>query len=148
MIPVATAMSLFAHGSHDEARFVRYALDSARFILLLLIPAVAAVFLFGDKVLLLFGSAYSEEGTRLLWLLAASTLPMTVNFLFFSVRRVQQRMTGVIASTAWILAVTMGLGALLLPRMGLLGAGVGWFAAQSSVALVLLARLALNHRLM
>lgn len=147
MIPVATALSLFAHGSHDEARLVRYALDSARFILLLLIPAVAAVFLFGGKVLLLFGSAYSEEGTRLLWLLAASTLPMTVNFLFFSVRRVQQQMAGVVASTAWILAVTMGLGALLLPTMGLLGAGVAWFAAQSSVALVLLTRLALDRRL-
>ncbi|MDQ7839593.1 MAG: hypothetical protein RDU83_01040 [bacterium] len=43
---------------------------------------------------------------------------MTVNFLFFSVRRVQQRMAGVVASTAWILAVTMGLGALLLRRQG------------------------------
>lgn len=73
---------------------------------------------------------------------------MTVNFLFFSVRRVQQKMAGVVGSTLCILVVTMGLSVLLLPRMGLLGAGLGWFAAQSSVALVLLARLAFDRRLL
>jgi hypothetical protein len=80
-------------------------------------------------------------------LLALSTLPLTVNFLYFSVRRVQQRMAGVIASTMWILLVTLGLSVLLLPRVGLRGAGVAWFAAQSSVAGVILARYLVNPRL-
>ena len=148
MIPHAVSLSLFAHGSNDEGQLFRHTLGSARFTLGLLVPAIAGVLLLGDKILLLFGRAYSEQATGLLWILALATVPMTANFLFFSVRRVQQKMAGVVGSTLCILVVTMGLSVLLLPRMGLLGAGLAWLAAQSSVALVLLARLALNRRLM
>jgi len=146
MIPWAVSASLFAHGSHDEEQLVRYALESGRAILLLLVPAVALLLLLGDRVLLLFGKAYSAEGTRLLQLMALATLPLAVNFLFFSVRRVRRRMAPVVASTAWILAVTLGLSVLLLPRVGLVGVGVAWLAAQSSVAIVLVVRYVFSGR--
>jgi O-antigen/teichoic acid export membrane protein len=142
MVPWAVSASLFAHGSHDEGQLVRYAMESGRAILLLLVPAVAVLILLGDRVLLLFGRAYSSEGTRLLQILALSTLPLAVNFLFFGVRRVQRRMAGVVASTLGILIVTMGLSVLLLPRIGLVGAGVAWLVAQASVAAVILGRFA------
>jgi len=145
MIPTAISMSLFAHGSHDATDLVRRGIEAAKVSLALLAPALVGVFLFGEKVLLIFGRAYSEEGTRLLWVLALSTLPLTVNFLYFSVRRVQQRMGGVIVSTVWILIVTLGLSVLLLPRIGLLGAGVAWLVAQASVAALLLGRFAFNR---
>jgi len=145
MIPTAFAMSLFAHGSHDATDLVRRAVEAGKVSLGLLAPALVAVFLWGGKVLWIFGRAYSVEGTRLLWVLAVSTLPLTVNFLYFSVRRVQQRMAGVVASTLWILLVTLGLSGLLLPRLGLMGAGVAWFAAQASVAAVILGRAALSR---
>lgn len=146
MIPTAVALSLFAQGSHDESGLVRHALVSARFTLALLVPAIAGVFLFGGKVLLLFGRAYSEQGTRLLWVFALATLPLAVNFLFFSVRRVQQRMGAVIAATAWILVATLAVSVILLPRIGLEGAGVAWFSAQASAAVVILARFFLGRR--
>jgi O-antigen/teichoic acid export membrane protein len=146
MIPWAVSASLFAHGSHDEGELIRYTLESGRAILLLLVPAVAAVFLLGDEVLLLFGRAYSVDGTRLLQVLALSTLPLAVNFLFFSVRRVQRRMAAVVACTGWILVATLGLSIILLPRAGLVGAGVAWLAAHSSVAIVLIARYVLSSR--
>ena len=57
----------------------------------------------------------------------------------------QQRMGGVIVSTVWILIVTLGLSVLLLPRIGLLGAGVAWLVAQASVATLLLGRFAFNR---
>lgn len=140
MIPHAVSLSLFAHGSHDEGDLLRYTLGSARFTLGLLVPAIAGVFLLGDKVLLLFGQAYSEQATRLLWVLALATVPMTANFLFFSVRRVQRKMAGVVGSTLCILVVTLGLAVLLLPRMGLLGAGLAWLAAQTLMAAVITVR--------
>lgn len=43
----------------------------------------------------------------------------------------------IVACTVWIVGTTLGLSLVLLPRMGLLGAGVAWFAAQISVALTL-----------
>jgi len=145
MIPTAIAMSLFAHGSHDATDLVRRAVEAGKVSLALLAPALMGVVLVGGKVLLIFGQAYSDEGTHLLWVLALSTLPLTVNFLYFSVRRVQQRMGGVVASTLWILLVTLGLSVLLLPRVGLVGAGIAWFVAQASVAALLLGRFALNR---
>jgi O-antigen/teichoic acid export membrane protein len=143
MIPTAISMSLFAHGSHDATDLIRRAIEAAKVSLAVLAPALVVTFALGRKVLLIFGRAYSEEGTRLLWVLAATTLPLTVNFLYFSIRRVQRRMTGVIASTLWILVVTLGLSVLLLPKYGLTGVGVAWFVAQTSVAAVILGRFAL-----
>jgi O-antigen/teichoic acid export membrane protein len=145
MVPTAVSMSLFAHGSRDETDLFQRAFESARFSLLLLAPAIVGIFLFGRKVLLIFGKAYSDAGTTLLWMLALSVLPLAVNYLFFSVRRVQQRMSGVIAGTVWVLIVTLGLSIILLPRIGLFGTGIAWFAAQTSLALVILARFALSR---
>ncbi len=146
MIPTAVSLSLFSHGSHDDGLILHHVFESGKFTLWLLVPSIAAVFLLGGKLLLLFGKLYSGEATRLLWMLALGTLPLTVNFLFFSVRRVQQRMGAVLVSAVWILSVTLGLSALLLPRMGLFGVGVAWFVAQASVALTILTRYALGHR--
>jgi O-antigen/teichoic acid export membrane protein len=145
MVPTAVSMSLFAHGSRDETDLFQRTFESARFSLLLLAPAIAGIFLFGGKVLLIFGRVYSDAGTRLLWMLALSALPLTVNYLFFSVRRVQQRMSVVIAGTVWVLMVTLGLSVFLLPKVGLFGAGIAWFTAQTSLALVILGRFALNR---
>ncbi len=140
MIPMAASMSLFAHGSRDATDLTQRAVESARFSLVLLIPAILGILLIGGRVLWIFGRAYSEAGTRLLWILALSTLPLTVNYLYFSVRRVQQRLAEVVAGTAWVLGVTLGLTVILLPRVGLLGPGIAWFAAHVSLAAVILGR--------
>lgn len=146
MIPVAVSLSLFAHGAQDEEFLIQHTLRSAKFALVLLVPTIASIFIMGGRLLSLFGKAYADQATQLLWILALSTLPMTVNFIFFGVRRVQQRMGGVITSSAWILGVTVALSAILLPRIGLLGAGAAWFTAQTSTAIVVLGRYMLSKR--
>ncbi len=148
MVPMAVSLSLFAHGSHDKGQLFEHTLQSGRLAALLLIPAIGAIFLFGGKVLLLFGKPYSEQATRLLWVLALSTLPMTANSLFFSVSRVLQRMGRVIAWTSWILGVTLVLSFLLLPRMGVLGCGVAWLSAHTSAATFILIRYARSRTVM
>jgi O-antigen/teichoic acid export membrane protein len=145
MVPIAASMSLFAHGSRNATDIIRSAVQSARFSLVLLVPAIVGIFLIGGKVLLIFGRAYSDAGTRLLWILALSTLPLAVNYLYFSVRRVQQRMAGVVAGAVWVLVITLALTLILLPRVGLPGAGIAWFAAQASLAAVILGRFVLNR---
>lgn len=146
MVPTAVSMVLFAHGSHDATDLSERAVESGRLALLLLCPAVAGVVAFGRMVLSAFGPAYAQQGTPLLWVLALSTFPLTVNVLFFGVRRVHQKMAGVVGASAWILVLTLGLAALVVPRLGPLGAGVAWFAAQTSVASVLMARYVILHR--
>lgn len=145
MIPTAASLVVFAHGSADAAHLPTRLLEGGRLALVLLVPAVAAVLVGGDRLLWVFGPAYARQGTRLLSLLALSALPLTVNVLFFSIRRVQQRMAGVVACAAWILAATLGLSVVLLPGMGLAGVGIAWLLAQTSSAVVLGGRLLLRR---
>lgn len=142
MIPMAASMSLFAHGSHDATDLTQRAIEGARLSLVLLVPAIVGILLLGGTILLIFGRAYADAGTRLLRILALSTLPLAVNYLYFGVRRVQKRMAGVVAGAIWVLIVTAGLSVVLLPRIGLFGAGIAWFVAQASLAAVVLVRFA------
>jgi len=113
---------------------------SLRLALWLTAPAVIGAWVFGDKLLLLFGRGYSAAGTQTLWLLVAAAVPVTVNVLFFAVCKVQKRMRAVVAGMAWTLAVTLGVSVLLLPRAGLVGVGAAYFVAQGSLAVAVLAR--------
>ncbi len=140
MIPTAVALSLFAHGSSGTRGLVPLIRESFWLTLGLLSPALGIVWLLGRQLLLLFGRSYSAEATPLLWLLALATVPFALNTLFFAVRKVQQRMRGFVAAMAWILLATLGLSALLLPRLGVTGVGVAWLIAQTSVAIAVLAR--------
>ncbi len=139
VIPMAVSLSLFAHGSHNESKLAQLTFGSLRFSLGLLVLAVGIVFVFGGRLLLVFGKAYSTQATELLWLLALSAFPIAVNSLYFSVRRVQNRMGHVLICMGLILAVTLGLSVVLLPRVGLIGAGVAWLAAQCAAAALIAA---------
>jgi len=108
-----------------------------KLVLLLLVPAIILVFLIGDKVLLLFGRAYSENATRLLWILAVSALPQSINYIYFGVKRVQKKMKDVIWLTALIAVCTLVLSWVLLPRMGILGAGIASLISQGIAALLI-----------
>ena len=66
MIPVAASLALFAEGSHNEEQLGREIRRSLKLILVILIPAVVILLLVGDKVLLFYGRAYSENAARLL----------------------------------------------------------------------------------
>ena len=140
VIPITVSLALFAEGSHAEERLRQEVKRSVKFIVPILVPAVLILFLLGDKLLLLFGEAYSQSATRLLWIVALSALPLSINLVYFSIRRVQKRMKGVIVLSACIAIATLAMNAILLPRMGIIGAGLGWLIAQSLVAVVVVYR--------
>lgn len=129
-IPRAVSSSLFAEGSHNAEKLGRDIRRSMKLILLTLIPAIAIIFLLGDKILLLFGKAYFENATKLLWVLALSGLPLGLNYIYFGAKRVEMKMKSVIALSAFIAVATLALSFLLLPRIGILGAGVSHLVAQ------------------
>ena len=132
-IPVTVSFSLFAEGSHSEEQ-LGHNIDRSLRLLLVLVPVIAIVFLAGERVLALFGSAYAENATTLLWVLAVSAIPVGLNHTYFTVKRVQKRMRGVIGLSAFIAVVTMVLSYLLLPRVGIIGAGIGWLIPQAILA--------------
>jgi len=141
LIPRSTSLSLFAEGSHDEEGLTRYVRRSLKFSFLVLVPLIIIVFVIGDKILLLFGEGYSQEATRLLWILAVSSLPIAINFIYFTKKRVEKRMRSVIGLTALTVVIVLGLSYFLLPVMGIMGAGIGWLAGNGVVTLVIMGSL-------
>ena len=139
-IPTAISASLFAEGSHKDASLPHDIKRSLKFIALLALPAAALLMALGDKLLLVFGRQYSQEGTGLLWLLSPSVLPLSLNALYLAAARVKKKMREVIVITAAIAVSTLGLSYILLPRLGILAPGAGWLAGQTLVALALLPR--------
>lgn len=136
MISTAVSFSLFAEGSHAEEQLEQAVKKSLKFSVPILILAVLILLLLGDRILLLFGAAYSQSATRLLWIVAASALPLSVNQIYFSIKRVEKRIRSVISLSAFIAITTLALSYILLPQIGIIGAGISWLIAQSLAAAV------------
>lgn len=139
-IPRSVSFALFAEASHNAEKLGQYVNRSLKFSFSLLIPAIIIIFLVGDKILLLFGKGYSEQATQLLWILALSALPTAVNYAYYTKKRVEKQMKTVLSLSVLSLAITLGLSYLLLPAMGIIGAGIAWLASRGLVSLVIMGR--------
>ncbi len=137
MIPAAISTSLFAEGSNKEEGLGHNALRSLKLIFLLLIPAVILAVALADKLLLLFGGDYSQNGTNLLRLVAVSSLPGAVNAVYFSMKRVQKKTKVIVGFAAFSGVTTIVLSYILLPYAGIAGAGIASLTVQSCVTLVI-----------
>ncbi len=136
VIPIGTSQSLYAEGTHHQEGLGREVRKSLKISLVLMVPSLIVLLALSDKILWLFGHAYSENTTRLIWIIAPSVIPMSIIFIYLSIKRVQKRMKSAVALTAFMTVVTLGLSYLLLPGMGILGAGLAWLAGQAGAALI------------
>jgi O-antigen/teichoic acid export membrane protein len=134
MISYATGSSLLAEGSLDPERLGANTVRAMRFMLLLLVPAIALVFLLGDRVLAWFGTDYSKEAFPLLRVLSVSGIPLAINTIYVTQKRIQRKMWPVICIYAFVAVCTVGVGYALMERMDLLGIGVAWLASNCLVA--------------
>ncbi|MCK4723248.1 MAG: oligosaccharide flippase family protein, partial [Dehalococcoidia bacterium] len=88
-VPLSTSFSLFAEGSYDEQTLGQNTRRSLVFTFAIVVPAILLIILIGDKLLLLFNPAYAENATSLLRVLAISALPVSLNNIYFGVKRVE-----------------------------------------------------------
>lgn len=135
VISGAVTTSLFTEGSHDQENFRLNVIRSIKFILLLLIPAIIGLFLFGDKILLLFGKTYSKNATALLWLFGISSIPLAINQLYMTVKRVQIDIKPIIYINSFITFFIIGGSYLLMSEIGLIGIGIAWVLGHGIAAL-------------
>jgi O-antigen/teichoic acid export membrane protein len=134
MISYATGSSLLAEGSLDPERLGANTARAMRFMLLLLVPAIVLVFLLGDRVLAWFGRDYSDNAFPLLRVLSISGIPIALNTIYVTQKRIQRKMRPVICIYAFVAVCTVGVGYALMERMDLLGIGVAWLASNCVVA--------------
>ena len=102
--------------------------------------AVGTFFL-GDLVLRLFGGEYVDRSSTVLKLLAASTPLAAVTNIYLGVERVRGRMGYLVAVSAVVAVVMLGVTGGLVPRVGIEGAGYGVLAGYGAGALASLALL-------
>jgi len=135
MVPMSVSTSLFAEGCHDEKELLGNTWRSLRLAFAILTPLIIALLFFSAPLLRVFGAEYAGHSTRLLQLLSLSLLPMTVNQVYFSILRVQKRLKALTILNGVIAVVTLAVTYPLLPHMGTMGAGIGWLASETAVAL-------------
>ena len=135
MISYATNFSLLAEGSYQPEKLRSNVIQSTKFIFLLLIPIILVIFFFGDLLLSFFGEAYSKEGLKLLWILAFSGIPLALNTIYITTKRIQKQVKPIIYIYIFIALFTIGVGYVLMRGMGLVGIGVAWILSNSIVTL-------------
>ena len=138
-IPGAISQSLFAEGSHFEDKLRENVIKSLKFTFLLLVPAVIILILVGKWLLLAFGTGYSSNALKLLWILSLSSLPLAINHLYTSILRVEGRIKELIAIWGFIALSVLLASYLIMPATGIVSIGYAWLGARAIVAIYILA---------
>jgi O-antigen/teichoic acid export membrane protein len=129
VISVAVATSLFAEISHDHGSLRTSARRSIKLIAVLLVPGIAIVAVAGREVLGILGPHY-REGYELLLILTVASIPDAITNVYVSVLRAQRRFRIATVLTCGMAVLAIVLTIVLLPPLGIVGAGIAWASSQ------------------
>ncbi len=124
LLAINMGASLTVEGSHDPARLAENCRAALRRMAKLMVPVCLLLFLLAPYVLRVFGRGYADAATPLLRWFAVGAALRVVMEVYFAVLRAQSRTAGLAYLQGLLCALVLGLTLVLLPRMGLVGAGV------------------------
>ncbi|MGW5125156.1 lipopolysaccharide biosynthesis protein [Streptomyces sp. NPDC004069] len=133
LLAINMGASLTVEGSHDPARLAANTRAALKRMARIMLPICGLLFLLAPYILHVFGEGYAHAATPLLRWFAVGALLRVVMETYFAVLRAQSRTAGLAWLQGLLCALVLGLTVLLLPRMGLTGAGV---AEISSLAVI------------
>ncbi|MFJ5263030.1 lipopolysaccharide biosynthesis protein [Streptomyces sp. NPDC088387] len=133
LLAINMGASLTVEGSHDPARLAANTRAALRRMARIMLPVAAVLFFGAPWILGVFGGGYADAATPLLRWFAVGAVLRVVMETYFAVLRAQSRTAGLAWMQGLLCALVLGLTLLLLPRMGLTGAGV---AEISSLAVI------------
>ncbi|MFF4757957.1 lipopolysaccharide biosynthesis protein [Streptomyces sp. NPDC001292] len=133
LLAINMGASLTVEGSHDPARLAANTRAALKRMVRIMLPICGLLFLLAPYILHVFGEGYAHAATPLLRWFAVGALLRVVMETYFAVLRAQSRTAGLAWLQGLLCVLVLGLTVLLLPRMGLTGAGV---AEISSLAVI------------
>ncbi|MFJ3305800.1 lipopolysaccharide biosynthesis protein [Streptomyces sp. NPDC086549] len=133
LLAINMGASLTVEGSHEPARLAANTRAALRRMARLMLPICGLLFVGAPWILGVFGTGYADAATPLLRWFAVGALLRVVMETYFAVLRAQSRTAGLAWLQGLLCVLVLGLTLLLLPRMGLTGAGV---AEISSLAVI------------
>ncbi|WP_374213575.1 lipopolysaccharide biosynthesis protein [Streptomyces sp. G1] len=136
LLAINMGASLTVEGSHDPARLSVFTRAALKRMAKIMVPVAAVLFVGAPWILGVFGSGYADAATPLLRWFAVGGLLRVVMETYFAVLRAQSRTAGLAWLQGLLCALVLGLTLLLLPRMGLTGAGVAEIVALAVIVAI------------
>ncbi|MEV3854629.1 lipopolysaccharide biosynthesis protein [Streptomyces sp. NPDC050095] len=124
LLAINMGASLTVEGSHDPAKLAANTRAALRRMAQIMVPLCGLMFLLAPFILAVFGQDYADAATPLLRCLAVCAALRVVMETYFAVLRAQSRTSGLAWLQGLLCLLVLGLTLILLPRMGLTGAGV------------------------
>jgi O-antigen/teichoic acid export membrane protein len=125
-IAPAISNALFAEGAHAPDRLGEHLRRAVKYILLLAGPPALVLLVAGRQILGILGPVYAEEGATLLVILVGAAAFDSVLQLALAVMRVRHQLRQAAIATWFTLIAAIASTWVLLPPLGIEGAGVGW----------------------
>jgi O-antigen/teichoic acid export membrane protein len=139
IIPTAIGTSLFAEGSNEPRNLRHNIIRAFKFILVILIPAILVILFFGKQILFLFGKEYVDSSLKLLWILALSSIPMSIVNICAVILRIQVKIKQLILIFLGITSLILAGSYFAINYFGLIGVGFIWTATFGIVAVIIIA---------
>ena len=136
MVSTSVATALFSEGSYTTNDLLKKVRASAVIICALLCPILLILFFGGRTILSIFGERYAEHGLSLLMVLMVGAVPDGITNIYVSFLRVQGRLRSAALLNVGMAILALVLAWILLPKVGVSGAGWAWLIAQSCGSLV------------
>lgn len=141
LLAINMGASLTVEGAHDPSRLAANTRAALRRMARLMLPVCAVMFFGAPWILAVFGQGYADAATGLLRWFAVGSLLRVVMETYFAVLRAQSRTAGLAWLQGLLCVLVLGLTLLLLPRMGLTGAGVAEISSLTVIVLIAAPRL-------
>ncbi len=133
--------SLTVEGAHDPAQLAHHTRAALRRMARIMVPVCLALFVCAPYLLGVFGPGYAQAATPLLRMFAVGAALRVVMEVYFAVLRAQSRTSGLAAMQGLLCVLVLGLTLVLLPRTGLIGAGVAEVASLTVIVAIASGRL-------
>ncbi|MGV5032946.1 lipopolysaccharide biosynthesis protein [Streptomyces sp. NRAIS4] len=136
LLAINMGASLTVEGSHDPGRLAANTRAALKRMARIMLPIAGVLVIGAPWILGVFGEGYAHAATPLLrWLAVGSVLRVVIET-YFAVLCARSRTAGLAWLQGLLCVLVLGLTLLLLPRMGLTGAGVAEAASLAVIAAI------------
>lgn len=132
VIPISASQSLFTEGSHSEEFLHDHLKKAIKFTVLLLIPSIIVILLFGGFVLQIFGKSYQTDSFRFLQVISLSAIFMSVALFGNAILRIRKKVTTLVILN--LIGCIVVLTSSYLFINSLIGVGFGWLLGEIIIA--------------
>ncbi|MFD4725662.1 lipopolysaccharide biosynthesis protein [Streptomyces seoulensis] len=141
LLAINMGASLTVEGSHDPARLAANTRAALKRMARIMLPVAGVLFIGAPWILGVFGAGYAEAATPLLRWFAVGAVLRVVMETYFAVLRARSETAGLAWLQGLLCLLVLGLTLLLLPQMGLTGAGVAEISSLAVIVAVAAPRL-------